>query len=172
MYMDNISHQMVILMHQILSDHIRNASTKIVHHIQCNCTEQILMLLKYYSSLQINSNKQDHTSIINFIHTKYTVSQLIMDHFHFPKHHDHHIQDMMNIAMGQHQLPSCDIHACPHSARLYRFENKSAEIEILDEEDKESVLGVMMVCSNSLSIDVGIGLYVFDEGNHRFEISR
>ena len=110
----------------------------------CICIERVLTLLKYYVSLDINANRDHQNSFIHLINTKYTVSDLIMDQFHLQKKHDHEINHIMIMAKNQYQFPSCDIHSCPYSSRLYRVDDRNAEITTFEEEDHESVLQVVM----------------------------
>ena len=108
----------------------------------CICIKRILTLLKYYSLLQINSNR-DHQIVFNdFIHKIYNISELIMDQYHLQKKHNHQIYEIMHHASKQYGFPSCDMKTCAHSSRLYRVEDKSSEIKIFDKEDKESILPV------------------------------
>ena len=67
-----------------------------------------------------------------------------MDQFHLQKVHGHQINDIMNMARNKYELKSCDISKCAHSSRLYRVDDKSAELKIFDKEDKESIFQVVM----------------------------
>ena len=125
----------------------------------CHHIKRILTFLKYYSLLQVSSNQDDQNIFINFINTIYTVSDLIMDNFHLQKKHGQEINQIMDVAMSQYKFQSCDLQTCPYSSRLYRANDKSAELNIFDEDDKESVLQVVM------DIIDGIHHYVF----HVFE---
>ena len=116
----------------------------------CICIRRILTLSKYFSLLQINSDKDHQTTFINFIQTIYNTSDLIMDQFHLQKKHNHEIHDIMNHALNYYKIPSCDIQTCPHSSRLYRVDDKSSEIPIFDEDDVESALTVFIDIMDSI----------------------
>ena len=108
----------------------------------CVGIKRILTLLRYYSLLQVNSNRDHQTIFTNFINTIYDISVLIMDQYHLQKKHNHEINEIMNYAVTKHEFPSCDISTCAYSSRLYRVPDKSAQINIFDKEDKESSLSV------------------------------
>ena len=117
--------------------------------------KRILTLLKYYSMLKPTSDREGQRIFVNFINTVYNTSELIMDHFHLYKKHDHQIQDITNLALTDYKIPPCDIRTCPHSSRLYRTNDASTDFIIFDKDDKESLLPVTM------DIIDGIHHYIF-----------
>ena len=106
--------------------------------------KRILTLLKYYQMLKVNSDKEGQTIFIKFINTKYNVSHLIMDYFKLQDKYINQAQDIMNIAKDVYKIKVYDIETCPHSSRLYRVEDKTAKLNIFNEEDKDSVFKVVM----------------------------
>lgn len=90
------------------------------------------------------SNENDQKMFISYIYTTYIVSHFIMDQFHLQKIHGNQIQDIENIAKIDCKLESCDIGTCQHSSRLYRVEDKLAQLNVFDDQDKESVFNVVM----------------------------
>ena len=115
--------------------------------------KRILTLLKYHQMLNVNTDKEDQNIFINFINTKYTVKDIIMDNYELQKKYGNQIQDIMNIAMDGYKIKVYDINTCPHSSRLYRVEDKTAELNIFNKEDKESIFKVVM--------DIIDGIYHF-----------
>ena len=110
----------------------------------CVNIKRILTCLQYYSLLQIHSNPDNQNIFNNFINSIYTVTNIIEDRYHMQKIHGHQIYEIMNHALNQYQFPLCDIKLCPYSSRLYRVNDKSEEINVFNQQDKESVLPVFI----------------------------
>ena len=115
--------------------------------------KRILTLLKYYQILNVNTDKNNQSIFINFITTTYTVSDIIMDYHQLKKQYGQPINDIMKIAKEVYKIKVYDIKTCPHSSRLYRVNDQSAELNIFDEEDTDSPFKVVM--------DIIDGIYHF-----------
>ena len=116
----------------------------------CICVRRILTLMKYYSLLQINSNKHHQNVFDNFIHEIYNTSQLIMDQYHLQKRHNHNIYQIMTYAVNKYKFPPCDIKTCAHSSRLYRIRDNSSETIAFAKEDQDSILPLVIDIMDSI----------------------
>ena len=94
--------------------------------------------------LNVNTDKDDQSIFIHFINTIYTVKHIIMDYIELQKKYGNKIKDIMNIAVSVYKIKVYDIRICPHSSRLYRIEDKTAKLNIFNEQDKESNFKVVM----------------------------
>ena len=116
----------------------------------CECIRRVLTALRYYSILNLHSNKDDQNIFSNFINTVYSASSLIMDFFHFKNIHNDEIQQIMDHALDYYKFPLCDVETCLYSSRLYRVNDAAAMIKIFDSDDKTSSLPVIISILDSV----------------------
>eukprot|EP01084_Bolivina_argentea_P113092 201642_1 len=100
----------------------------------CASIQLLLTGLRYYSLMDIKSNKNHQHIFSHFIHEIYTPQMIIMNYFHIQKAHGHQIYDIMNLALNQYGFSSCDIDFCPYSSRLYRVSEAAKTIIIASSE--------------------------------------
>ena len=116
----------------------------------CLNVKKILSILYYYSSLNVNSNKNDQKLFNSLINTRYKIGDIIMDFFHFKQNHNLELVDIMQFAFDYYKFEFCDISICPYSSRLYRVNQLNSMLNIFDYDDKESSLGVVIGLLDSI----------------------
>ena len=141
----------------------------------CECMKRVLTALRYYSMLKVHSNKDDQTKFNDFVNTIYLPSDLIMDFFHFKNIHNQQIQQIMNHAVDYYKFPLCNIESCTYSSRLYRVNEAVTMINIFDDDDKTSKLGVVISLLDSIHhyifhlTDCGLRDFVDKDGDNKME---
>lgn len=97
--------------------------------------KRLLCALKYYTTLDVTTNKQHQDIFIHFMKKIYTVQ--ILDDYHFlTKHYDDDLEDIMEYAKTSLNIKSFDIANCPYSDRRYGVnQNTSNPLSITNIKD-------------------------------------
>ena len=97
---------------------------------KCIAIRRLLLSLRYYSSLNLKTNKDDQSIFISFVNEVYKQQLTIQDFYHLRMKHDDQIQDILNFAMKNGTFTGeCDIDSCQFASRHYRVDHDRTSIK-------------------------------------------
>ena len=135
----------------------------------CLSVKRILSTLYYYSSININKNKDAQFEFNKFINSSYKSDDIIMDFFHFKQNHDSQLKEIMEYAYNYIKFKFCKIESCTFSSRLYRCNELDSMINIFDYDDNICSLPLVITLFDSIHHyifhlgDVGLRDFVNEE---------